>query len=114
MSQNDLPLPPSITVKRSADPAAVTTGSIGGVTIIASSDQGHADTDVPHPAVRCTTMHSPVRTNCVILGLRPQRAGHMSLSHQQKVEVLSPHNAIALDTLAGVRGEMAQALSAWD
>ena len=31
----------------------------------------------------------------------------MSLSHQQKVEVLSPHNAIALDTLAGVRGEMA-------
>ena len=27
----------------------------------------------------------------------------MSLSHQQKVEVLSPHNAIALDTLAGVR-----------
>ena len=32
----------------------------------------------------------------------------MSLSHQQKVEVLSPHNAIALDTLAGVRGEMAR------
>ena len=32
----------------------------------------------------------------------------MSLSHQQKVEVLSPHHAIALDTLAGVRGEMAR------
>ncbi len=32
----------------------------------------------------------------------------MSLSHQQKVEVLSPHNAIALDTLSGVRGEMAR------
>ena len=32
----------------------------------------------------------------------------MSLSHQQKTEVLSPHNAIALDTLAGVRGEMAR------
>ena len=32
----------------------------------------------------------------------------MSLSHQQKAEVLSPHNAIALDTLAGVRGEMAR------
>jgi hypothetical protein len=32
----------------------------------------------------------------------------MSLSHQQKVEALSPHNAIALDTLAGVRGEMAR------
>jgi len=32
----------------------------------------------------------------------------MSLSHQQKVQVLSPHNAIALDTLAGVRGEMAR------
>ena len=32
----------------------------------------------------------------------------MSLTNQQKVEVLSPHNAIALDTLAGVRGEMAR------
>ena len=32
----------------------------------------------------------------------------MSLSHQQKVDVLSPHHAIALDTLAGVRGEMAR------
>src|ERR1700748_297754 len=32
----------------------------------------------------------------------------MSLTHQPKAEVLSPHNAIALDTLAGVRGEMAR------
>ena len=32
----------------------------------------------------------------------------MSLSHQQKVEVLPPRNAMALDTLAGVRGEMAR------
>ena len=32
----------------------------------------------------------------------------MLLSHHQKVEVLSPHNAIALDTLAGVRCEMAR------
>jgi hypothetical protein len=32
----------------------------------------------------------------------------MSLSHQQKAEVLSPHKAVALDTLAGVRGEMAR------
>ena len=32
----------------------------------------------------------------------------MSLSQQQKVEVLSPRNAVALDTLAGVRGEMAR------
>ena len=30
------------------------------------------------------------------------------MSHQQKVEVLSPRNAVALDTLAGVRGEMAR------
>src|SRR3954464_14568748 len=32
----------------------------------------------------------------------------MSLAHQPKAEVLSPRNAIALDTLAGVRGEMAR------
>ena len=32
----------------------------------------------------------------------------MSLSHQQKAEVLPPRNAMALDTLAGVRGEMAR------
>jgi hypothetical protein len=32
----------------------------------------------------------------------------MSLTHQPKSEVLSPRNAIALDTLAGVRGEMAR------
>jgi hypothetical protein len=30
----------------------------------------------------------------------------MALTHQPKVEVLSPRNAMALDTLAGVRGEM--------
>ena len=32
----------------------------------------------------------------------------MSLTHKSKAEVLPPHNAIALDTLAGVRGEMAR------
>jgi hypothetical protein len=32
----------------------------------------------------------------------------MALTHQQKAEVLSPRNAMALDTLAGVRGEMAR------
>ena len=30
------------------------------------------------------------------------------MTHQPKSEVLSPRNAIALDTLAGVRGEMAR------
>ena len=32
----------------------------------------------------------------------------MTLPHQPKAEVLSPRNAMALDTLAGVRGEMAR------
>ena len=32
----------------------------------------------------------------------------MPLSRQPKAEVLSPRNAMALDTLAGVRGEMAR------
>ena len=32
----------------------------------------------------------------------------MSLTHKSKAEVLPPHNAIALDKLAGVRGEMAR------
>ena len=32
----------------------------------------------------------------------------MSLSHQLKAEVLSPRNAMALDTLAGVRGEISR------
>ena len=32
----------------------------------------------------------------------------MPLTHQPKAEVLSPRNAMALDTLAGVRGEMAR------
>ena len=32
----------------------------------------------------------------------------MSLSHQPKAEVLSPRNAMALDTVAGVRSEMAR------
>ena len=32
----------------------------------------------------------------------------MSLTHQPKAEVLPPRNAIALDTLAGVRSEMAR------
>ena len=43
-------------------------------------------------------------------GFRPQRASYIALSHQQKTEVLParPRNAMALDTLAGVRGEMAR------
>ena len=32
----------------------------------------------------------------------------MALSHQPKAEVISPRNQMALDTLAGVRGEMAR------
>lgn len=32
----------------------------------------------------------------------------MSLSQKRKVEVLSPHNKMPLDTLVGVRGEMAR------
>ena len=32
----------------------------------------------------------------------------MALTYQPKAEVLSPRNAIVLDTLAGVRGEMAR------
>jgi hypothetical protein len=32
----------------------------------------------------------------------------MSLTQKSKAEVLSPRNAMALDTLAGVRGEMAR------
>jgi len=32
----------------------------------------------------------------------------MSLTHPPKAEVLSPRNAMALDTLAGVRAEMAR------
>ena len=32
----------------------------------------------------------------------------MALTHQPKAEVLSPRNAMALDSLAGVRGEMAR------
>ena len=32
----------------------------------------------------------------------------MPLAHNSKVEVLSPRNAVARDTLAGVRGEMEQ------
>ena len=32
----------------------------------------------------------------------------MALTHKSKAEVLSPRNAMALDTLAGVRGEMAR------
>jgi hypothetical protein len=32
----------------------------------------------------------------------------MSLTQKSKAEVLPPRNAIALDTLAGVRGEMAR------
>jgi hypothetical protein len=41
-------------------------------------------------------------------GISPQRTGRMALSHQQKPEVLPPRNAVALDTLAGVRSEMAR------
>ena len=32
----------------------------------------------------------------------------MALIHQPKAEALSPRNAMSLDTLAGVRGEMAR------
>ena len=32
----------------------------------------------------------------------------MPLTHKSKVEVLSPRNAMALDTLAGVRSEMSR------
>ena len=32
----------------------------------------------------------------------------MALTYNSKAEVLSPRNAVALDTLAGVRGEMAR------
>jgi hypothetical protein len=32
----------------------------------------------------------------------------MSLTHKSKAEVLPPRNKMALDTLAGVRGEMAR------
>ena len=32
----------------------------------------------------------------------------MSLTHKSNAEVLPPRNAMALDTLAGVRGEMAR------
>src|SRR6187401_2544418 len=57
------------------------------------------------------------------LSLRPKRAcGHFIRTRRKsgrpknflsnwgpaKAEVLSPHNAMALDTLAGVRGEMAR------
>ena len=38
----------------------------------------------------------------------PQRTGRISLTQKPKAEVLPPRNAIALDTLAGVRGEMAR------
>jgi hypothetical protein len=38
----------------------------------------------------------------------PQRTGLTSLNQKPKIEVLSPRNAMALDTLAGVRGEMAR------
>ena len=38
----------------------------------------------------------------------PQRTGRMSLTQKTKAEVLPPRNAMALDTLTGVRGEMAR------
>ena len=41
-------------------------------------------------------------------GFTPQRTGRKSLSQKPKAEVLPPRNAMALDTLAGVRGEMAR------
>ena len=41
-------------------------------------------------------------------GFTPQRTGRMSLTHNSKTEVLSPRNAVALDTLAGVRTEMSR------
>ena len=53
------------------------------------------------------TMHSPIRTNCVILGSPPMNRSDV-IDPQPKAEVLPPRNAMALDTLAGVRGEMAR------
>jgi hypothetical protein len=41
-------------------------------------------------------------------GFKPQRTDRMSLTHQPKAVVLSPRNAMALNTLAGVRREMAR------
>ena len=38
----------------------------------------------------------------------PQSTGRMSLSQKPKAEVLSPRNKMALDTLVGVRSEMAR------
>lgn len=45
--------------------------------------------------------------NCVIL-VNPQRTGRKALTQKSKAEVLPPRNAMALDTLAGVRREMAR------
>ena len=53
------------------------------------------------------TATDDISTLCYV-GPTPQWTGHIALSHQQKAEVLPPRNAIALDTLAGVRGEMAR------
>ena len=41
-------------------------------------------------------------------GFTPQRTGQIALTHKAKEEVLSPRNKMALDTLVGVRGEMAR------
>jgi hypothetical protein len=41
-------------------------------------------------------------------GFTPQWTGRISLTQKPKAEVLPPRNAMALDTLAGVRGEMAR------
>jgi hypothetical protein len=38
----------------------------------------------------------------------PQCAGLIRLPQKQKIEVLPPRHAMALDSLAGVRGEMAR------
>ena len=41
-------------------------------------------------------------------GFTPQRTGWMLLIQKPKCDVLPPRNAMALDTLSGVRGEMAR------
>ena len=56
----------------------------------------------------CRFCASWVRTNYVILASHPRGTGRMSLTQKPKVEVLSPRNKMPLDTLVGVRGEMAR------
>ena len=62
----------------------------------------------------CTAFDLPLAPRVVVKSsidrvcITPQRTDRISLTQKPKAEVLSPRNAIALDTLAGVRGEMAR------